>query len=81
MSEKKKWKQVGSIRQNDKGRKYIKLDDVSGLKDGVALQMEKPEDKLQRLHELGHLTEEQLEYRLSKVPEWLLYELVLPPQD
>lgn len=82
MVEKKNaWKQVGSVRMSQKGKLYIKLDDVSTFEDGMALQIEKPEDKLRRLHELGHLTDEQLEERLAKVPDFIRYEISQPPKD
>lgn len=80
------WKEIGSIRmgqpKNGKpGKLYIKIEDASELKDGVALQIEKPQEKLHRLHELGHLTDEQLADRLERTPDWLKYTITLPPQN
>ena len=76
-----KWRQVGSIRMSQKEKLYIKIDDASQIKDGDALQIEKPEDKLRRLHELGYITDEQLEDRIAKLPEWLKYEISQAPKD
>lgn len=78
---KKQWKNVGSIRESKKGKLYIMLDDVSTLTDGIALQIEKPEVKLRRLHELGYLTDDQLEERLEKVPKFIKYEISQPPEN
>ena len=75
-----KWKQVGSIRMSQKGSLYIKIEDASTIADGDALQIEKPEDKLRRLHELGYITDEQLEDRISKLPDWLKYEISQAPK-
>lgn len=77
----KKWTEIGSIRMSQKGKLYIKLDSVEGLEDGVALQIEKPEDKIKRLHELGYIKDEDLEKRLEQIPSWLKYQIVLPPKQ
>ena len=76
-----KWKEIGSIRMSQKGKLYIKLDDVEGLENGIALQINKPEDKIRRLHELGYIKDEDLEKRLEQIPEWLKYEITMPPKQ
>lgn len=48
---------------------------------GISLQIEKPEDKIRKLASLGYIEEGDLESRLDSIPEWLKYEIVLPPQD
>jgi len=101
MTQKKKpWKQVGTIRQSEEGKLYIKLHgsnnkegkfDKSGLSDliaaldsaddkGIALQIEKPQDKINRLCSLGFIEEGDLERRLNAVPAYIKYEISLPPQ-
>ena len=80
MSEKKKWSDIGSIREGNSGKLYIKLDKVDELYDGVALQIEKPEEEINRLYELGFVNDEQKEERLSKLPSWLKYKIKLAPK-
>ena len=53
----------------------------SAGKDGIALQIEKPADSLRRLCELGHIEEDALEGRIEAIPEWLKYEITLPPDN
>ena len=48
---------------------------------GISLQIEKPADKIKRLASLGYIDEDDLENRLESIPEWLKYEISLPPQD
>lgn len=48
---------------------------------GLSLQIEKPEDKINRLCELGYIDEADLESRLEQVPDYIKYEISLPPQD
>ncbi len=49
--------------------------------DGLSLQIEKPKDKINRLCELGYIDEADLEARLEQVPDYIKYEISLPPQD
>jgi hypothetical protein len=53
----------------------------SAGQDGIALQIEKPADKINKLAGLGFIKEEDLEKRLAQIPEWLKYEITLPPQN
>lgn len=50
-------------------------------KDGLALQIEKPVDKLNRLCELGYIEEDDLEGRIEAVPDYIKYEISLPPEN
>lgn len=47
---------------------------------GLSLQIEKPQDKIRRLAELGYIEDEDLESRLESIPEYIKYEISLPPQ-
>lgn len=67
--------------KNTKGKLYIKIDDISTLEDGVTLQIEKPQDKIEKLNKLGHIKDEDVERRLESIPEWLKYEITQPPTD
>lgn len=46
---------------------------------GLSLQIEKPQDKIRRLAELGYIEEDDLERRLESIPEYIKYEISLPP--
>lgn len=48
---------------------------------GVSLQIEKPQDKIRKLASLGYIDEDDLESRLDAVPDYIKYEITLPPQD
>ena len=44
-------------------------------KDGIALQIEKPQDKIMRLAELGYIDEDKVEARLASIPDYIKYEI------
>jgi hypothetical protein len=44
---------------------------------GVSLMIEKPQDSLRRLNELGYIDDDKLEARIEGVPDWLKYEITL----
>lgn len=52
----------------------------SGQK-GLSLQIEKPQDKIMRLAELGFIDEDKIESRLEQIPDYIKYEISLPPQN
>lgn len=98
---KKEWTQVGTIRQAESGKLYIKFhgqNDKNGNfstkclsvlaealekagKKGLALQIEKPQDKIYRLNELGYIDDDQVEARIDAIPDYIRYEVTLAPQD
>ena len=47
----------------------------------LALQLEKPSVKLNRLLDLGYIDEGEFQRRLEKIPEYIRQEISLPPQD
>ena len=51
---------------------------VEAGNDGLALQIEKPVDKIMRLHELGFIDESKLQGRIDAVPPYIKYEISLP---
>ena len=44
-------------------------------KNGLSLQIEKPQDKVNRLCELGYIEESDLEKRLDSIPDYIKYEI------
>lgn len=47
----------------------------------VNFQLEKPEEKLDRMLNGGYITQDQYEFRKSKIPEYVLYELSFPVEQ
>jgi len=79
---KKEWIEFGSIRLGKDGKTlYLKIEKDISLKEGMNVQIEKPQDTINRLHELGFIKDEDLEKRLESIPEWKKYIVKLPPQD
>ncbi len=80
MAEKKKWEQVGSMRagSEDKGGGYyLKIE--KDIPAGSIIKMEKPQDRINRLVEKGVIKPEEGEARIAKVPDYIRFELILPP--
>lgn len=48
---------------------------------GITLQIEKPENEIRRLAELGFIDEDKVESRIESIPAWKKYIIKLPPQD
>jgi hypothetical protein len=57
----------------------------SAIKDsgekGISLQIEKPQDKIRRLASMGYIEESDIEARLDSIPNYIKYEITLPPQE
>lgn len=80
MSETKtKWQNVGTLRKNKDGKLYLKFDQEVTLAKGAVLQLQKPDEAVKRLMELGYLDEEKGATRLAAIPEYVKYNVVLPP--
>lgn len=50
------------------------------LRSGDKLQLQKPIEELDRLVELGFIDEDERDRRAEKIPDFVLYHVVLPPQ-
>lgn len=75
-----KWLKVGQILTKKDGNGYnVKIDADVTLKKGTYLQVTKPQDEIQRLVANGIITEEQGEERLAKIPDFVKFNLILPP--
>lgn len=74
------WLKIGSLRKNQKGNFYIKVSaDVNLSKDDV-IQVQDPRKKLKESVDAGRLSEEKAAEIAAKIPEYIKYELVLPPK-
>lgn len=80
-SGKSAWLKVGEILLSNKreGELYIKMKEDVTLKVGQTLQIKDPRKSLEEAVNAGRLTEEKAETILSKIPDFVCYELILPP--
>lgn len=74
------WKTVGSLRKSNKGGLYIKINEGVTLSKDDVLQLQDPRKKLQASIDAGRLTEEKGAEMIAKVPEYVKYDVVLPPK-
>ncbi len=74
------WKNVGSVRKNEKGNFYLKVTSGITLSEGDVLQLQDPRKKLKESVAAGRLTEERAEELAGKIPEYVKYDVVLPPK-
>jgi hypothetical protein len=76
------WRRVGEILVSKQGKAYVKIKEDVTLQKDMVLQMQDPRDRIHKAVEAGRMTEEQAEERLSKIKDFVKYELVLaPPRD
>lgn len=89
-SKKVPWAKVGTIRKNDKGTFYAKLEsnveilidgEVVKLNDSRTVSLQDPRKKLQTLFDKGFLSQKEFDERSETLAEnaWLKYEMVVPP--
>lgn len=76
-----KWLKVGEILTSNKkeGELYIKMKEDVSLKTGQTLQIRDPRKSLEEAVNAGRLSEDKAETILSKIPDFVRYELILPP--
>lgn len=74
------WLKVGAVRKADSGAHYIKVFEAVSLKKDDVLQLQNPRTKLKESVAAGRLSEEEAEKRLAALPEYLVYDVVLPPR-
>lgn len=76
---KPKWQRVGSMlaSKNKEGSYYIKVE--ADIPAGSILQMEKPREAIEKMVERGIITQEEADERINKVPDFVKFNLVLPP--
>jgi hypothetical protein len=82
----KRYIKLGAIMKGKEGGLYIKLDDnidtlnVNGeLVKGKFINLEKPEAKYKRMLEAGVMEEAEYEEKVNKIPDFVKYEVVIPP--
>lgn len=73
------WRQVGSLKESKTpGQHYITLSE--SLPAGAILRLEDPRESIDRLVTLGKMDSERAEEIKAKIPSYVKYNLVLPPQ-
>lgn len=77
---KSKWLDVGTVlRKKDGGGSYIRIKENVSLKKDTILQVQDPREKLDRLAEAGHMSPDEAEERKARIPDFVLFDIVLPP--
>jgi hypothetical protein len=79
MAEKSKWLTCGSLRKGQDGSLYITVTSDVTLTKGMSLQLQDPRKTVAKLAEKGFMTAEVAEERIAKIPEYVKYDVVLPP--
>lgn len=79
MAEKPKWLTCGSLRKGPDGSLYIMVTSDVTLTKGTALQLQDPRKSITKMAEKGFMTAEIAEERIAKIPEYVKYDVVLPP--
>lgn len=77
----KEWKKLGSLRKGKTGSLYLKFDDEVTLKKGDVLQLQDPRKRIATGVEAGRLKEDKAEELLSKIPEYIKYEVIKAPTE
>ena len=76
-----KWQTVGSLRKGKNGKLYIKVTEGIVLKKDAVLQLRDPRQNIKDGIAAGRLTEEKGAKLLETLPEFVKYDVILPPQD
>lgn len=66
---------LGYVSKSQAGNIIITVEQDMVLKKGDKLIQKKPADIFQQLVDSGKMTEEKMQERLEKTPEWKLYEV------
>ncbi len=78
-----KWVQIGTVMKNRDPKKanYIKIKQDITLKEGTVLQIRDPRTSLADAVAAGRMSEEKAAELTEKIPDFVLKEIVLPPQE
>lgn len=80
------WQKIGTIRKGKAkpdgtpGNLYISIASDVTLTKGDNVRIEDPRESIKASIAAGRLTEERGQEMLAKVPDYIRYELVLPPK-
>lgn len=74
------WKRIGSVRKGKTGNFYLKVNETVTLTAEDNVQLQDPRKKLKESVDAGRLSEEKAAEIEAKIPDYIKYELVLPPR-
>lgn len=74
------WKRLGSVRKGKTGNHYIKMTETVTLTKDDVIQLQDPRKKLTESVAAGRLSSEKAAEFAAKIPDYIKYELVLPPK-
>jgi hypothetical protein len=75
------WEKIGSVRRGKTGNNYIKIDNDVTLKAGRIVQIQDPRKRLDEMVAKGKMDADKAEEYKEKIPDYILKELVLPPEE
>jgi len=76
-----KWNKVGAIKKSQKGNLYVDVTANVSLSLGQRLQLQNPRDSIKKLASTGKITEEVMNERLEKLPEFVKYDVFLVTEE
>lgn len=75
-----KWETIGTVLAKKDGKgTYIKMKKDVHLREGTIVQVQDPRDTVDVLLGKGVITSDQAADRKSKIPDFVKFDLVLPP--
>lgn len=77
----KKWPEVGSLLKSKAGGLYIKFKEDVTIKAGSTLMLQNPRTRLDEAVAAGRMDAEKAEEIKAKIPEYVKYNVILPPDD
>lgn len=79
-NKKSAWRDVGTVFARKDGEGFfLKINENVTLEKGQILNLEAPQDRIERLFKMGYLDEEKAEERLERIPETVKFDVILPP--
>ena len=78
-AKKASWKPVGEILTSKAGKLYVKFKDDFTAAANSTLMIQDPRVSLEEAVNAGRMTEEQATERMAKIPDFVRYSLIKPP--
>lgn len=79
-AKKNPWRPVGEILTSKAGKLYVKIKEDITLEANSTLMIQDPRVSLEEAVNAGRMTEEQATERLAKIPDFVRYQLIKPPE-
>ena len=75
------WKRIGQIKESKAGNLYMSFEEEVTLNKDTNVILQDPRDFVDRELESGKIDEEEANAKRSKIPSFVLYNLVLPHRN